>query len=59
MLYPQNGDGIVAIDFVTSLHHMYKDKNNNTTWSRRQGPSTHPFCRLEIPTFSTGETDIT
>ena len=23
MLYPQNGDRIVAIDSVTSLHHMY------------------------------------
>jgi len=23
MLYPQNGDRIVAIDFVTSLHPMY------------------------------------
>jgi len=24
MLYPQNGDRIVATDFVTSLHPMYK-----------------------------------
>jgi len=23
MLYPQNGDRIVAIDYVTSLHPMY------------------------------------
>ena len=23
MLYPQNGDRIVAIDFVTSLHPVY------------------------------------
>ena len=25
MLYPQNGDRIMAIDFVTSLHRMYRD----------------------------------
>ena len=25
MLYPQNGDRIVAIDSVTSLHPMYND----------------------------------
>ena len=25
MLYPQNGDRIVAIDFVTSLHAMYRN----------------------------------
>jgi len=24
MLYPQNGDRIVAVDSVTSLHSMYK-----------------------------------
>jgi len=26
MLYPQNGDRIVAIDSVTSLHPVYKRK---------------------------------
>ena len=25
MLYPQNGDSIVAIDYVTSLHPVYAD----------------------------------
>ena len=24
MLYPQNGDSIVTVDYVTSLHPMYK-----------------------------------
>jgi len=28
MLYPQNGDRIVAIDSVTSLHPMYKQHKN-------------------------------
>ena len=26
MLYPQNGDRIVAIDFVTTLHPMYRER---------------------------------
>jgi len=51
MLYPQNGDRTVAIDFVTSLHPVYKDKNNNTTWSRRQGP-------LNSSILSSGDSNI-
>ena len=28
MLYPQNGDRIVAIDSVTSLHRMYRESED-------------------------------
>jgi len=36
MLYPQNGDRIVAVDFVTSLHPMYKDREHYSSLRRRK-----------------------
>ena len=33
MLYPQNGDRIVTIDSVTSIHPMYKIENTGGTWT--------------------------
>ena len=33
MLYPQNGDRIVAVDFVTSFHHMYRVGQKNGLFS--------------------------
>ena len=36
MLYPQNGDRIVAIGFVTSLHAMYRPYSITQTRSQQQ-----------------------
>ena len=47
MLYPQNGDRILAIDFVTSLHPKYtvqpvqQNKQNTTKKTKRVVQQAH------------------
>ena len=41
MLYPQNGDGIAAIGFVTSLHAMYRPYSITQTHSQHQQQQQH------------------
>jgi len=40
MLYPQNGDRIVAVDFVTSFHPLYSAYNQQFRW--------HHVARSEV-----------
>ena len=35
MLYPQNGDRIVAVDFVTSFRPMYRERKCAENYNKR------------------------
>ena len=39
MLYPQNGDSYVTIDYVTSLHPVYCRYFNVTAFLNKQAPN--------------------
>jgi len=47
MLYPQNGDRIVAIDSVTALHPMYRCKNSNTNIENKRMKKIAPYLTFD------------
>jgi len=51
MLYLQNGDRIVAIDYMTSLHPIIGNENVPPTSWRSDGSLGWPFPALNINTF--------
>ena len=61
MLYPQNGDRIVAIDSVTSLHPVYNQAIMavSVAATRRDAPSSRMVTTTPAPVMFLAQTGIT